>query len=241
MEQRVVTMYSGSTLSEARFVVSTVMDGLRRVTEVLESCDTGSASVSRGQLEMISRTLLNGSVNVWYRGRYLTVPLRSLSEWFLDPARIGAANYQVEESTFRRWMDCEDEHGVGNAFVTCSRDGCRQRRVLTFYDPTEMQHMERRATSEIWYCHHHRLAAWDASRSLGDGHMTLLKRIYRSPGCSRVQLEGDKRDTDFLASIGLLTSVVPTVGNRRTCSFHLTQQGMEVVDAQSGKQLVSKC
>ncbi|MBR8174069.1 hypothetical protein KDX27_41040 [Burkholderia cenocepacia] len=190
---------------------------------------------------MISRTLLDGSVNVWYRGRYLTVPLRSLSDWFLDPATIGAANYRVGESTFRRWMDCEHEYGVGNTFVTCSHEGCGQRRVLTFYDPTEMQQMERRAKSEIWYCHHHRLAAWSASRSLGDEHMTLLKRIYRSPGCNRVQLEGDKRDTDFLASIGLLISVVPTVGKRRVCSFHLTQQGMDAVHAQSGTQSVSEC
>ncbi|MBY4714898.1 hypothetical protein K6W98_30050 [Burkholderia cepacia] len=234
-------MYSDSTLSEARLVVNTVVDGLGRVTELLESCDTGRASVSRGQLEMISRTLSSGSINVWYRGRYLTVPLRSLSDWFLDPARIGAANYQVEESTFRRWMDCEQEYGVGNTFVTCSREGCRQRRVLTFYDPTEMQQMEHRATSEIWYCHQHRLAAWDSSRSLGDGHMTLLKRVHRNPGCNRVQLEGDKRDTDFLASIGLLTSVAPTVGNRRTCSFHLTQRGMDVVASQPGKQLASEC
>ncbi|MCO1366986.1 hypothetical protein [Burkholderia multivorans] len=234
MEQRVVTMYSDSTLSEARLVVSNAVDGLSRVTEVLKSCDTENASVSRGHLEMISRTLLNGSVDIWYRGRYLTVPLRSLSDWFLDPARIGAANYQVEESTFRRWMDCEHEHGVGNTFVTCNHEGCRQRRMLTFYDPTEMQQMERRAALEIWYCHHHRAIAWDAFRSLGDGHMTLLKRIYRSPGCNRVQLEGDKRDTDFLASIGLLISVVPTAGKRRTCSFHLTQQGMDVVRALSG-------
>lgn len=234
MEQRVVTMYSDSTLSKARLVVSNAMNGLGRVTEVLESCGTGSASVSRGHLEMITSTLLNGSVDVWYRGRYLTVPLCSLSAWLLDPAETGAANYQVDESTFRRWMDCEQEHGVGHTFVACNHDGCRQRRVLTFYDPTEMRQMERRAMSEIWYCHHHRLAAWNVSRSLGDGHITLLKRIYRSPGCNRVQLEGDKRDTDFLASIGLLISVTPTAGKRRACSFHLTQQGMDVVHALSG-------
>ncbi|RQU90647.1 hypothetical protein DF053_03360 [Burkholderia cepacia] len=234
-------MYSDSALSDVCSVVSNAVDGLSKVMEVLESCAAGNTSVSRGHLEIITSTLLSGAVDVWYRGRYLAIPLRHLADWFLDPARIGAASYQVDESAFRRWMDCEHEHGVGTTFVTCGHEGCRQRRMLTFYDPTEMQQMERRAASEIWYCHHHRLAAWETSRSLGDGHLTLLTRIYRIPGCSRVQLEGEKRDTDFLASIGLLTSVGPTTGNRRTCSFHLTQLGMDVVHAESLKQSVSEC
>ncbi|RQR59351.1 hypothetical protein DIE18_18100 [Burkholderia sp. Bp9125] len=226
-------MYNDGALSDVRSVVSNAMDGLTKVTEVLESCNAGNTSVSRGHLEMITSTLLNGSVDVWYRGRYLAIPLRHLSDWFLDPTRIGAASYHVDESAFRRWMDCEQEHGVGHTSVACSHDGCRQRRTFTYYDPTEMQQMERRAASEIWFCHHHRLAAWEGSRSLGDEHLTLLKRIDRNPGCNRVQLDGDKRETDFLSSIGLVTSVVPTAGNRRACSFHLTQQGVDVVRAQS--------
>ncbi len=62
--------------------------------------------------------------------------------------------------------------------------------------------------------------------------MALLKHVYRSPGCNREQLKCQKRDTDFLASIGLLTSAPSVGGNRRAYSFHLTPQGVEVITAQ---------
>ncbi|MCA7954551.1 hypothetical protein LGM43_30230 [Burkholderia seminalis] len=224
-------MRGNGALSDVRSVVGDVVNGLVDISEMLAQCEDGGTDVSRGHLEMIERTLLGGSVDVWYGGRYVSIPFRRLSEWFRDPVVIGAARYQVTEEAFRRWIDCDHEHGVGQIFLSCSHAGCKQRRMLTFYDPVEMQQMERRAASETWYCHHHRLSAWESSKSLSDDHVELLRRVYRAPGLNREQLKSLKRDTDFLTSIGLLASASPAGGNRRSYAFHLTAQGENVVRA----------
>ncbi|WP_256217960.1 hypothetical protein [Burkholderia contaminans] len=224
-------MRGDGALSDVRSVVGEVVNGLADISEMLAQCEDGNIDVSRGHLEMIERTLLSGSVDVWYRGRYVSIPFRDLSEWFRDPVMIGASRYQVTEEAFRRWIDCDHEHGVGQIFLSCNHAGCKQRRMLTFYDPVEMQQMERRAASETWYCHHHRLLAWESSRSLSDDHVELLLRVHRAPGLNREQLKSMKRDTDFLISIGLLVSAPPVSGNRRTYAFHLTPRGETVVCA----------
>ncbi|MCA8449014.1 hypothetical protein [Burkholderia vietnamiensis] len=225
-------MRGDGTLSDVRSVVGDVVNGLADISEMLARCEDGNTDVSRGHLEMIERTLLGGSIDVWYRGRYVSIPFRRLSEWFRDPVVIGASRYQVTEEAFRRWIDCDHEHGVGQIFLSCSHAGCKQRRMLTFYDPVEMQQMERRAASETWYCHHHRLLVWESSKSLSDDHVDLLLRVHRAPGLNREQLNSMKRDTDFLMSIGLLASAPLVAGSRRAFSFHLTLQGSDFIRTQ---------
>ncbi|HEM7895993.1 MULTISPECIES: hypothetical protein [Burkholderia] len=225
-------VYGDGALSDVQSVVSDVVGGLTEVSEMLSLFDAGKKNVSHGHAEMVATTLLNGSVDVWYRGRYLTVPLRQLTAWFRNPVEIGAERFHVAEPVFRRWMDSEQEQGAGHLFLQCSHADCKQRRMLTFYDPREMQQMERRVASEIWYCHRHRLVAWEASQSLSDEYRELLALVYRSPGCNREQLKCLKRDTDFLMSIGLLTSAPPASGGRKAYAFRLTSQGTDIVRAQ---------
>ncbi|MFM0670250.1 hypothetical protein [Paraburkholderia sediminicola] len=176
---------------------------------------------------MIDALLASGSVDVWYRGEYITVPFRQLSEWIEDPVRMGAERYQINEVQFRRWADSELIDAEGMTSVPCNHKGCRQTRVLTYCDPHEMQRAKVRAASEIWYCHHHRQNAWRLERALGDQHVELLKRVHDVPGCNRQRLAVKKRDTDFLIAIGLLQSATRSSG--RTLSFHLTIAGQEIV------------
>ncbi|WP_244117671.1 hypothetical protein [Burkholderia contaminans] len=239
-ETSVGAVFNEDVLSDVRSTVMNVIDGLNLIAQSLETCGTENSTVSHGHFEVVARTLLNGSVDVWYRGRYMTIPLRHLTEWFRDPAKIGAANFQVAEPVFRRWMDCEQDNGVGSTFVPCNRMGCGLRRMLAFYDPHEMQHAESRAASEIWYCHHHRFSAWESDGALGDEHIELLRRARVTPGCSLVQLGGQKRDTDFLMSIGLLTSPAPVTGNRKTYAFQLTAAGVKILDAWSRRKRISR-
>ncbi|WP_082146217.1 MULTISPECIES: hypothetical protein [Burkholderia cepacia complex] len=224
-------MHVDGALSDVRSVVGDVVNGLAGISEMLAQCDAGNVDVSRGHLELIERTLLSGSVDVWYRGQYVSIPFRRLSEWFRDPVALGAMRYQVTEAAFRRWIDCEHEHGAGRIFLLCRHAGCKQRRMLTFYNPVEMEQMERRVASETWYCHHHRLLAWESTGALSDDHLALLMRVHSDAGRSREQLKSLKRDTDFLTSIGLLASVAPVRGTRRVYAFHLTPLGESVVCA----------
>ncbi|MFM0247800.1 hypothetical protein [Paraburkholderia sediminicola] len=213
--------------SQARSAVADVRAGLANFERVLDSFERGDRRISRGYIEMIDALVVRGSVDVWYRGEYMTVPFRQLSEWIKDPIRMGAERHQIDEVQFRRWANSELVDFEGTASVPCNHTGCRQTRVLTFCDPREMQHAEVRAASEIWYCHHHRQHAWHSERALGDQHIELLKQVHDVPGCSRQQLAVKKRDTDFLVSIGLVQSATRSSG--RALSFHLTIAGQEIV------------
>lgn len=216
--------------SQVRSAVADVRTGLVHFEQVLDALDAGDRRVSRGYLDLVSALMLRGSVDVFYRGEYIAVPLRRLPEWFRDPAAIAAERHQVDDETFRRWADHELDGSTGMTFMPCNHRGCRQTRLLTFYDPHEMQTAEVKATSGIWYCHHHRLSAWHSEMALGDDHLALLQRVYESPGCSRQKLGAKKNDTDFLISIGLLTA--PERGahvSRRALSFNLTDEGRNAV------------
>lgn len=229
MEQAATDVFS-----EVRSAVADVRTGLVRFERMLDSFESGEEQVSRGYLDLIGTLMLRGSVDVWYHGEYIAVPFHRLPEWFRDPTVIAAEHYRINEATFRRWVDHEFDGGVGVIALPCNHRNCRQTRTLTFYDPREMQVAESKSTSEIWYCHHHRMSAWQSEEALGAEHLGILQRVHRTPGCSRQHLGAKKSDTDFLISIGLLSEKLPgTYGNGRALAFHLTDEGQRIAVEQS--------
>ncbi|OXI86004.1 hypothetical protein CFB50_15375 [Burkholderia sp. AU33423] len=227
-------VHLNEVFSQVRSAVADVRAGLAHFERMLDAIDAGDRHVSRGYLDLVSALMLTGSVDVRYRGDYITVPLRRLSDWFRDPGTIAAERYEVDETTFRRWADHELSDGAGMIFLPCMQQGCRQTRMLTFYDPQEMQTAEAKAASGIWYCHHHRLFAWQSENALGGDHLVLLQRVRDFPGCNRQQLGAKKGETDFLVSIGLLLVQLPGAdGSGRALSFHLTDVGQRIVRERS--------
>ncbi len=217
-------------LSRVRSAVADVRTGLNRFEHMLNALVADDQHVSRSYVDLIGALVLRGTVDVWYRGEYIAVPLHRLPEWFRDPAAVAADQYQVDDATFRRWADCELDGGAGLTSVPCNYHGCRKYRPLTFYDPHEMQIAEGKAASGVWYCHHHRLPVWSSEQALSDDHLMFLRRVHDSPGCNRQQLGAKKGDTDFLISIGLLlTHSSEARGNARALSFHLTDAGQRLV------------
>ncbi|HDR9057791.1 TPA: hypothetical protein QDB02_005584 [Burkholderia vietnamiensis] len=224
MEQAAIDVFS-----EVRSTVADVRSGLVRFERMLDSLESGAEQVSRGYLDLIGTLMLRGSVDVWYHGEYIAVPFPRLPEWFRDPTAFVAEHYQINEATFRRWVDHELDGGVGAISLPCNHRNCRQTRTLTFCDPREMQVAESKATSGIWYCHHHRVSAWRSEEALGDEHLGILQRVHDTPGCTRQHLGAKKGDTDFLISIGLLSEKLPgTCGNGRALAFHLTDAGQRI-------------
>ncbi|MDN7570883.1 hypothetical protein [Burkholderia contaminans] len=229
MEQTATEVFS-----KVRSAVEDVRTGLVRFERMLDSFESGEEQVSRGYLDLIGTLLLGGSVDVWYHGEYIAVPFQRLPEWFSNPTAIAAGHYRINEATLRRWLDSEFDGGVGTISLPCNHRNCRQTRTLTFYDPREMQVVESKATSGIWYCHHHRTSAWQSEEALGDEHLGILQRVHSTPGCTRQHLRAKKGDTDFLISIGLLSEKLPgNCGNGRALAFRLTDEGQRIVAERS--------
>ncbi|WP_081077181.1 hypothetical protein [Burkholderia pseudomultivorans] len=224
-------------ISKIRSAVADVRAGLVRFERILDSFEVGKGEVSRGFLDLIGALMLRGSVDVWYRGEYIAVPFHRLPEWFGDPTAIAAEHYGINEDSFRRWVEHEVDGGGGVMSLPCNHRTCRQTRTLTFYDPHEMQIAASKATSGVWYCHRHRMLAWQSQESLGDEHLETLRRAHDAPGCTRQHLGAKKGDTDFLISIGLLLEQPPgTGGDARALAFHLTREGERIVLEQSRRQ-----
>lgn len=227
MNQRATNSLSlDEALIQVRSAIADVRTGLVHFEHLLDVADSGDRSIPYGYIDLVSALMMRGSVDVWYRGEYIAIPFRRLSEWFRDPMTIAAERYQVDEAIFRRWADHEIDESGGVTAIPCNHKGCRQKRTLAFYDPQEMHAAEVKAASAIWYCHHHRLPAWQSQKALSDDHLLVLKRISDSPGCSRQQLGAKKTDTDFLISIGLLSAPERNAHTGgRALSFHLTDEG----------------
>ncbi len=218
---------AGDALSRVRSAVADVRIELVRFEQMLDSFESGEGPVSPGYLDLISTLMLRGSVDVWYHGEYIAVPFHRLPEWFRDPTAIAAEHYRINGATFRRWVDHQEHDcGAGAISMTCNHRNCRQTRTLTFYDPREMQIAESKAASGIWYCHRHRMLAWQSEEALSDEHLEVLQRVRNTPGCTRQLLGAKKADTDFLISIGLLSEELPGTG--RSLAFHLTDEGQKV-------------
>lgn len=220
---------AAEAFSKIRSAVAEVRTGLVRFERMLNSLESGEGQLSRGFVDLISTVVLSGAVDVWYHGEYIAVPFRRLPEWLIDPTAIAAEHYRISEATFRRWVDHELDGGVGAVSLQCNHRNCRRTRTLAFYDPREMQIAESKATSGVWYCHHHRMLAWQSEEALSDEHLGILQRVHNMPGCTRQYLEAKKGDTDFLISIGLLSEKLPgTCGNGRALAFHLTDEGLRI-------------
>ncbi|WP_175926816.1 hypothetical protein [Burkholderia cepacia] len=220
---------AGDEFSRVRSAVADVRIELVRFEQMLDSFESGEGAVSPGYLDLIGTLMLRGTVDVWYHGEYIAVPFHRLPEWFRDPTAIAAEHYRISEAAFRRWVDQESDGGVGVISLPCNHRNCRQTRTLTFYDPREMQVAESKATSGIWYCHHHRMSAWQLEEALGDEHLGILRRVHNTPGCTRQRLGAKKGDTDFLISVGLLSEKLPGKdGNGRALAFYLTDEGQRV-------------
>ncbi|WP_192386556.1 hypothetical protein [Burkholderia cepacia] len=215
---------------EVRSALADVRSGLAHFERLLDTVDTGNGPISHGYIDLVGALMIRGSVDVWYRGEYIAVPFRRLSEWFRNPMTITAERHQVDEATVRRWADREIDESGGTMDLPCNHPGCRRTRTLAFYGPQEMHAAEVKSALAIWYCHHHRLPAWQSQKALSDDHVMALKRVHDLPGCSRQQLGAKKSDTDFLLSLGLLSMSTHNahIGGR-ALAFYLTDEGQRYV------------
>jgi len=227
MEQQVST----SHVEAAQRILADTVDALRDIEVMLEKHSAIDCDGRAGHLDLITKMLVGGGVDMFYRGTYLRIPLARLGPWLRDPAVSAARNFGVEKTAFGQWSDISNEQGVGSTVQACGYPGCQMTKTIIFEDPAQMAAAERSKSSGLWFCHHHRLAAWQKSGVLGDKFVEILAQMNMMPGASRTKLAATKQDMEFLESIGLgRVTQVSKRGATITSKYYATESGVAYLD-----------
>jgi hypothetical protein len=89
--------------------------------------------------------------------------------------------------------------------IGCSKNSCKMTHDMPCDNPAMMRFAEMYAVNCKWYCHHHKLAAWETERALTSNLFPALMKLQNSPGCNKSKLPCKQGDIDFLLAIGLIT------------------------------------
>lgn len=142
-----------------------------------------------------------------------------------------AEQFGVSEQVFLRYeRRIKGQYGAC-VHVPCNHHGCSMTRTIGFSGPAEMVEAERRASKEIWYCHHHREAAFEQEGALSDELLPVLQKIRQTPGLTQKDTGAKRDDILFLDAAGLITVDRITHGTRLLCyRISLTDAGDKALD-----------
>jgi hypothetical protein len=114
----------------------------------------------------------------------------------------------VELDVYRLYLKHADERGMGRVYAGCNYKGCGSSYPVAFHSARAFVESQSRANQMLWYCHHHRLAAWETDKVLGDDVLDVLYRISKTPACSKTEALGchgtASQILEFLDAIGLV-------------------------------------
>jgi hypothetical protein len=131
----------------------------------------------------------------------------------------------------KHWTDDEwQQHHGFSIEVPCRHSGCRMRKHISCYSPTQFKYGLRIAGQEKWYCHHHKLMAWENSREISTDLLPYLKFINDTPGANKAKLRCKQRDLNFLLAIGLISVDAVPRGTKIGYEIELTDQGEQYLD-----------
>ena len=124
--------------------------------------------------------------------------------------------------------------------VRCNHPGCSVSKHLGFNSPKEMLEAQARASREIWFCSHHREAAFENDGVLADDLVLVLKRIAEQPGLTLTGTGAKKDEIGFLEIIGLVRSekvLCDASWGKRVIAYKhfITENGKDVLDILSDR------
>ncbi|TAL99547.1 MAG: hypothetical protein EPN70_24910 [Paraburkholderia sp.] len=152
------------------------------------------------------------AVTTWWKGRRVSVDVDNLDDTSAQRHAV-AQQYGVSEQTVLRYEKAIAGYSDDGAYVglggphvqmPCNHRGCSTTKPIGFRNPSEMLDAEQRASSELWYCHHHQRAAFSEEKALSDELFPLLERIGSSSGLSQKETGATRSDLSFLDSVGLI-------------------------------------
>jgi hypothetical protein len=174
------------------------------------------------------------TINTWWNGRLVSIDVDKLDT--ANASRLALAEqHGVSEQIFLRYEQrIAGQYGT-YVHIPCNHRGCSISKNIGFRNPIEMLEAERRASNELWYCHHHREEAFLQEGALPDDLFPVLERISYSPGLTQKNTGAKRDDIQFLESVGLVTVEKVTHGTRLLCyQITLTDDGQRVLDRSMG-------
>jgi hypothetical protein len=206
--------------------IASVVSALHLAQKKLSEIKVGSTEDGDLQAELLVETILRGELLVWSRNLSFQMDLSDFETWLKNPIAAAAKAYLVDEQTFIRWTKTVAQDDMGNVKVYCNHPKCRMTKILDFDNPKAMHDAEIHSASEIWYCHHHKNAAWENCGAISDELFAILKRAKLSPGCNKTKLNCKNSDLEFLCLIGLM-QLKSTLQGSKTISYkcYLTNAG----------------
>lgn len=170
-------------------------------------------------------------VKVWWNGDITSIDIDNLDA--TNAARLAlASQFGVSEQTIIRFEKLKGgANGLGAGIhVPCNHPGCSMSKSIWFKTPVEMNEAEQRASTEIWYCHHHREVAFSDEGALSDELLPVLQRISRSPGLTQTATGAKRDEIAFLEAAGLIRVDQITHGNRLLCyQIFITETGQGIL------------
>lgn len=187
-------------------------------------------------LEMSVRLLLpdeNGKRNVlmFWAGRLVEFDVDDLA-LASNAACIARAalakEYGVSEQDLIRYEKRRSDISGPMIHVPCNHSGCSMAKSISFHNARQMIEAEQRASSEIWYCNHHRESALKREGAISDEFLEVLDRIKTRPGLTQTESGAKRNDIVFLEESGLIDVEKVTQGDRLLCyRITLTDAGKE--------------
>ena len=135
----------------------------------------------------------------------------------------------------------EGEWRESNGFlveVPCVHRNCKMTKTIPCHSPTQLRYAQRSANQEKWYCHHHKLAAWENDREISSDLLPYLQALNEAPGCNKAKLGCKQRDINFLLAIGLISVDTVPLGTKIGYEIELTEQGEQYLEERA-KQLAA--
>lgn len=164
-----------------------------------------------------------------WNGTYTPTDVDNLD--LLNATRLAYANQLgVSEQAVIRFEKMRADAGGFSRFINvhCNHPGCSMSKGVGFNNPAEMLEAERRASKEIWYCHHHREIAFLNEGAISDELLPVLLRIVQSPGLTQKATGAKREDIAFLETTGLVRVDQIRHGNRTLCyQIAITEAGQE--------------
>ncbi len=128
---------------------------------------------------------------------------------------------------FLAWAD--DHELIPN--IQCNHPGCRMRRPCAPPDimPSDVATIIKRASSELWYCHHHDRVALHRDGVVSDHIADTLTRMQDAPGSNSTQLGITKIIGKFLESENLATRRVNGRGVGAMYHWTIADLGVQIL------------
>lgn len=120
--------------------------------------------------------------------------------------------------------------------ISCGHPGCRNAKTISCSSPVQLRYARKSAQCEIFYCHSHRLVAWEKLGIVPDFLLPNLRLVQKLGACNKAKSRLAQGAMDFLVEIGLLSIIPVRRGANTVYQIKITDAGEQHL-AENAEQL----